>query len=353
MRLESSSFLQEERRPELTDKTETSPGRVYSAWRGCFLINRKRKIRTVKQKTLITISVLTMIAGVLIMLYPAVSSLVNARSQSQVIDGYVEEVEQFSEEENARLWEAADAFNDKLKGSKVVMTDPFSEEAVRVTSAEYEQVLNVDGKGMMGYIDIPKIKVHIPILHGTSESVLARAVGHLQGTSLPIGGDTTHSVLSAHTGLAEARLFTDLDQMKEGDIFTVTILNEILTYQVVKIEIVEPSDISSLRIEEGRDLCTLVTCTPYGINTHRLLVHGERIETPEKEPESEITLTPEMTEKEQWLRYIDPLIRHWEYLAIGGALFILAFILLIILISKRRQKKRNIRELWRALRENG
>lgn len=142
----------------------------------------------------------------------------------------------------------------------------------------YEQLLNVSGNGIMGYIEIPSIDVMLPIYHGTSEEVLQVAIGHIEGSSLPIGGESTHSVISGHRGLPSSRLFTDIDQLSEGDTFTLMVLDEVLTYEVDQIRIVEPEDISLLAIEEGQDLCTLVTCTPYGVNSHRLLVRGHRVE---------------------------------------------------------------------------
>lgn len=291
----------------------------------------------VKQKILIFISSLALAIGIVIMLYPAVSSIINAKNQSQVIDGYVEKVESFSDGRIESLWKQAVQYNKKLKNSTVVMTDPFDEEAVKITSQEYEDTLNIDETGLMAFIDISKIGVHLPIYHGTGESVLAKAVGHLQGTSFPIGGKDTHSVLSAHTGLAKAKLFTDLDELAIGDTFYITVLDEVMTYKIYDIEIVEPEDISSLKIEDGKDLCTLVTCTPYGVNSHRLLVHGERIPTlGEAEPEPMTTL--------------QTVVFAWEYLLIGGVLFLGAMVLLIFLIRRRQERKRRIRELWRRIR---
>ena len=290
----------------------------------------------VKQKILIFISSLALAIGIVIMLYPAVSSIINAKNQSQVIDGYVEKVESFSDGRIESLWKQAVQYNKKLKNSTVVMTDPFDEEAVKITSQEYEDTLNIDETGLMAFIDISKIGVHLPIYHGTGESVLAKAVGHLQGTSFPIGGKDTHSVLSAHTGLAKAKLFTDLDELAIGDTFYITVLDEVMTYKIYDIEIVEPEDISSLKIEDGKDLCTLVTCTPYGVNSHRLLVHGERIPTlGEAEPELMTTL--------------QTVVFAWEYLLIGGVLFLGAMVLLIFLIRRRQERKRRIRELWRRI----
>lgn len=285
-----------------------------------------------KQKLLILTSVLVLAVGLMVMLYPTVSSLINAKSQSQVIDRYKEEVEEFTDERIESLREQAVQYNKKLKNSSVIMTDPFDEAAVKITSEDYEETLNVDNTGLMAFLDISEIGVHLPIYHGTGESVLARAVGHLQGTSVPIGGEDTHSVLSAHTGLAEAKLFTDLDELIVGDAFRITVLDEVLTYEIYDIEIVEPADISSLKIEDGKDLCTLVTCTPYGVNSHRLLVHGERIPTPEtEEPEERDPLQAVMFS--------------WEYMVIGGVL-----VLLIVLIRRQQNRKKRIRELWRRIR---
>lgn len=287
-----------------------------------------------KRKLILVCSVLVLVLGVSIMLYPTVSSLINARHQSQVISQYIEEVDALTEEEIAALMAAADQYNERLRTSSIVLTDPFDEEAKQVVSADYGDTLNVDGTGLMAYIDIPAIGVHLPIYHGTGQSVLSRAVGHLEGTSLPVGGEGTHSVLSAHTGLANARLFTDLDELEEGDTFTITVLDEVLTYQVYDIDVVEPHETSSLTIREGEDLCTLVTCTPYGVNSHRLLVHGTRIPTPEEEEETvrqELNLSP-------------------RYLIAGGALALAAVILLVRQARKEKRRRERIRELWKQIR---
>lgn len=176
-----------------------------------------------------------------------------------------------SEDLEARLEEARN-YNSRLsvKGVRFLLTEE--------EMAEYESLLDVSGTGIMGYVQIPNINVSLPVYHGTDEAVLQIAVGHIAGTSLPIGGENTHSVLSGHRGLPSSKLFTDLDQLTEGDVFTVTVLNETVTYQVDQIRIVLPEEVSDLQIVPGEDYCTLVTCTPYGINTHRMLVRGHRIE---------------------------------------------------------------------------
>lgn len=188
---------------------------------------------------------------------------------------------------------------------------------------EYESLLNADGSGIMGYINIPKIDVELPIYHGTDDAVLQTSIGHLSGTSLPVGGPSTHCVLSGHRGLPSAKLFTDLDQMKEGDTFTLTILNETLTYQVDQIRIVEPTDLSDLQIVDGQDLCTLVTCTPYGINTHRLLVRGHRI--PNVSGEAHVVAEAIQIRPQ----YVAPFI----------AVPVIILLFIIVLVSTRKGKK--------------
>lgn len=220
-----------------------------------------------------------LMTGISVMLYPLIATWMNNLEQTEIVDGYISKSKKATESDKLESIEAAEKYNEKLKNNGIVMTDPFDEAAVKLTSEEYYQCLNVDGKGMMAYIDIPSIKVHLPIYHTTSSDVLTKAVGHLQGSSLPVGGEDTHCVLSAHTGVADQRLFTDLVNLEVGDFFTITIYDKALTYQVYDIEIVLPEQTESLMIQDGKDLCTLVTCTPYGINTHRLLVHGRRSET--------------------------------------------------------------------------
>lgn len=215
--------------------------------------------------------------GCLLMLYPFLAMYFNGLQQVQSVDGYISEMQSLTEEKKQMLWKEAEAYNEKLRNNDVVMTDPFDEESVKLTSEEYMSCLKVSDTGIMAYLDIPSIKVHLPICYTTSEQVLSKAVGHLQGSSLPVGGDGTHCVLSAHTGLSGNRLFTDLDKMEVGDLFTVTIFDVPLYYQVYDIEIVLPEETDSLMIQDSKDLCTLVTCTPYGVNTHRLLVHGIRV----------------------------------------------------------------------------
>ena len=214
--------------------------------------------------------------GLSLLLYPSISDFWNSQHQSRAIAVYSEQVAQIDEDRYDELWSAALEYNQSLleRPNSFVLSEEQKE--------KYEALLDVGGNGVMGYIEIPSIDVSLPIYHGTDEAVLQIAVGHLEWTSLPVGGSGSHCVLSGHRGLPSARLFTDLDKLSEGDIFIFRVLDEVLTYEVDQIRIVEPQDIDTLLIEEGKDLCTLVTCTPYGINSHRLLVRGHRIEnTPE------------------------------------------------------------------------
>ena len=211
-------------------------------------------------------------AGMIVMLYPAISQYWNSKVQSRVVYDYQKMMDSLSEKDYSAQFEEAYEYNRKL----AELSFPMKE--YRKVSG-YRDCLNLIGNGVMGVVTIDKIGVELPIYHGTSSSVLNIAAGHLEGTSLPVGGAGTHCVLSAHRGLPSAKLFTDLDKMQVGDTFTMTIFGKVLTYQVDQVKIVKPDQVSDLQIEEGKDYVTLLTCTPYGINTHRLLVRGHRIET--------------------------------------------------------------------------
>lgn len=215
--------------------------------------------------------VLALFVGLGLILYPTFSDWWNQYHQSRAIMNYTQAVNNMNEEEYAAMLADARDYNEELAagGERWSMTE--------AEEAEYNSLLNVDGTGVMGYITIPKINVQLPVYHGTEDAVLQTSIGHLSATSLPIGGETTHTALSGHRGLPSARLFSDLDKLTEGDTFTITVLNQTITYEVDQVRIVEPNDVSDLQIEQGADYCTLVTCTPYGINTHRLLVRGHRI----------------------------------------------------------------------------
>ena len=225
-----------------------------------------------KKSSFVTaILIAALLAGALLLLYPTVSDYWNSFHQSRAIASYAEQVADLDDNTYDQIWADARAYNETLDNStsRFVMT----EEQKKI----YEALLNIADNGVMGYIEIPKIKCNLPIYHGTDEAVLQIAIGHVQGSSLPAGGESTHCVLSGHRGLPSAKLFSDLDQLTEGDVFLLRVLDETLTYEVDQIRTVLPDELDDLAIEEGKEYCTLVTCTPYGINSHRLLVRGHRV----------------------------------------------------------------------------
>ena len=237
------------------------------------------------------------LAGIAVFLYPTVSNYLYKKNSSKAITSHAENLSKLSPEVIAEEKEAVRRYNKSLFDNAVVLTDPFDPDAYPITDGEYTELLAFDD--VMAYIEIPAIGVYLPIYHGTEEETLLIGVGHLENTSLPAGGESTHAVLSAHCGLPSARLFTDLNLLKEGSLFRIHVLDEILTYQVYEIETVNPDDSSSLFIKEGEDIATLITCTPYGKNTHRLLVHGKRIE----ENEDTLIEEPKIEKKMTWEDY--------------------------------------------------
>nr|WP_300769095.1 class C sortase [uncultured Acetatifactor sp.] len=232
---------------------------------------RKRTKKNKKGSIANFILGILLIVGMGIMLYPTVSDWWNSMHASRAIASYEEVVQNMDEEAKQQMMEEAKQYNASLAmGIHFKLTDE--------EYAEYEGLLDLTGTGIMGYIQIPSIDVNLPIYHGTEEAVLQVAIGHLAGSSLPVGGEGSHCIVSGHRGLPSARLFTDLDKVREGDIFTMTVLGEVFTYQVDQIRIVLPHEVDELSIVSGMDYCTLVTCTPYGINSHRMLVRGHRID---------------------------------------------------------------------------
>lgn len=225
-----------------------------------------------KKPSSTAILVLILLVGLSLLLYPSVSNYWNSFTQSKVIVDYSQQIQEIDPDRYKEILDAAIAYNDSLLGRRnsYLLSDAQKE--------EYERLLDISGLGIMGYIEIPKIKCSLPIYHGTNDSVLQIAIGHLEWSSLPVGGESSHCVLSGHRGLPSAKLFTNLDQLVAGDVFLLRVLDEVLTYEVDQIQIVLPDETDSLMIEEGQDYCTLTTCTPYGINTHRLLVRGHRVD---------------------------------------------------------------------------
>lgn len=263
--------------------------------------------------------ILILLAGVSLLLYPTVSDYWNSFHQSRAIASYAEQVANIDDAQYEELWDAARDYNQSLlhHPNDFILSDEQQE--------IYKSLLDFGGNGIMGYIEIPMIDVMLPIYHGTEESVLQIAVGHLDWTSLPVGGAGSHCVLSGHRGLPSARLFTDLDKLKVGDVFMLHVLNEILTYEIDQILIVEPQDTDPLLIEPGKDLCTMITCTPYGINSHRMLVRGHRIENQE-EPK-DIRITADAVRIEPLM--VAPIV----------AVPILLVLLIILLLPKQKKGK--------------
>lgn len=262
------------------------------------------------------ILIIMFLVGVSLLLYPSVSNYWNSLHQSRAIAAYSEQVSNIDQNRYQEIWDAADTYNQMLadRSNLFLLSDE--------QKAAYTELLDVSGTGIMGYIEIPAIDVTLPIYHGTDRTVLQIAVGHLDWTSLPVGGEGTHCVLSGHRGLPSAKLFTHLDKLVEGDVFQLRVLDEVLTYQVDQILIVEPENTKPLMVEPGKDLCTLVTCTPYGINSHRLLVRGHRVDTAEVK---DVQVTADAL-------LIEPMI----VAPVIAAPFLL--VLLIILIIPKRKK---------------
>ena len=269
------------------------------------------------------ILILIFLVGLSVMLYPTVSDYINQKNQSRAVASYSEEVENLSDVDYQAYFDAADDYNRRLAETPDAFYRP--EEV-----SGYTDTLDVSGTGIMGYITISKIGVELPIYHGTSDGVLQVAAGHLEGSSLPVGGAGTHAVISAHRGLPSAKLFTNLDELEVGDTFTITVLDRVLTYEVDQISIVLPTETDLLQPVEGKDYVTLMTCTPYGINTHRLLVRGKRIENAENQKHIRVTADA--------LR-IEPII-----VAPALAVPMLLVVLMVMLAVPHLRKRKNQRE---------
>lgn len=274
------------------------------------------------------IRLLVLVVAFAVLLYPTVSSYVNEKNGSKVVSNYDAESVRLSNAEKEKMLEDARAYNKEML-SNIDLLDPFSQGETSIDE-RYESLLNMDGSGMMGYIRIPKIKVEIPIYHGTSESVLQAGVGHFWGTSLPVGGESTHTVLTGHRGLPTKTLFTNMDKLVEGDVFYIKVLDETLAYKVDQILTVLPEETEALSIVPGQDYATLVTCTPYAINTHRLLVRGHRI------PYEEAVKIEKNTSTGIELSFTTKVL-----IVTIGIIFIgLIIVMLYSLYDKRRRKKK-------------
>lgn len=265
--------------------------------------------------TIVLIAIL--LVGLSLLLYPTVSDYWNSFRQSKAIADYAETVAELDEDEYNKILTAAYDYNRKLSKNGGAIG--------QAEKAEYESLLNISGQGIMGYIEIPEINCSLPIYHGTEDSVLQIAIGHIDWSSLPVGGEGSHCVLSGHRGLPSAKLFSNLDKLQNGDTFMIRVLDEVLTYEVDQILIVEPQEIDSLKTVAGKDYCTLVTCTPYGVNTHRLLVRGHRVENAEQAAQIRVTADANR---------IEPLI-----VAPFAAIPLLLVLLVILILPKKRKNR--------------
>ena len=271
-----------------------------------------------KKNVLTILIVAALLSGLSLLLYPTVSDYMNRVSRAKDISGYVETVANIEDDDYKAIWDSAVKYNEQLASK------PAHWRLNEQEPAEYESQLDIYGLGVMAYVEIPKIDCSLPIYHGTGVDVLQIAIGHLEGTSLPTGGKSTHCVISGHRGLPSAKLFTGLDKLAEGDVFTLRTLDETLSYEVDQISIVLPTETQKLQIVPGEDLCTLMTCTPYGVNTHRLLVRGHRVEN---NAENEIRVTADALQIDQMLAapaFAVPLV--------------LVLIITVVIVSVRRKR---------------
>ena len=267
--------------------------------------------------------------------YPTVSNYLMERNGSYVIDEYRAQVDQTDQAALEQAWQEAIEYNQTLSGSPA--HDPFLDGTGMAMPENYYEVLNLNDT--MAYVDIPKIGVHLPVYHGTSEEVLRRGVGHLEGSSLPVGGADTHTVLTGHTGLSNARLFTDLQELEVGDLFYIYVLDQVLAYRVDQIKVVEPDDTSYLKREIGKDYATLLTCTPYGVNSHRLLVRGERTEyVPEEQAAIEPVETVSTADRTVLVAA-----------AVTAGVMLVLVVVSAVLTARNRKRQRRVEELWQDL----
>ncbi len=287
----------------------------------------KKKRKNKNDICLLIIAIISLIFGLVILFYPTVSNYLEEQNQIQVIQKYEEKISSsISEDMIEEELKKAETYNYNLSGEKI--HDPFIYGSGYAMPENYLEILNIKD-GVMGYIEIPKISLNLPIYHGTSQEVLEKGVGHIEVTTLPIGGTSRHCVLTGHRGLPSAKLFTELDKLQQGDYFNIHILNKVLSYKIYNIEVIEPTEIEKLQIIPNRDLVTLITCTPYGVNTHRLLVHAERTEDIKEEVKEQININQILSENK--VNY-----------AVIGLIFVLIIIVITIYIimTFRKRKKR-------------
>lgn len=282
----------------------------------------KKKSGNLVSNLFITLFALILLIGIGVLAYPSVADWWNRMHASRAVAGYVEQVKSMEPERRAAMLAEADKYNADLPS----IPDRWNLEDNAEQLKRYNETLDITGTGIMGYVSIPKIGAQLPVYHGTDEAVLQIALGHLTGSSLPVGGDTSHAVISGHTGLPSAKLITDLDQLKAGDLFQFHVLDRTLTYEVDEINVVLPGEMDKLNLSQGEDLATLVTCTPYGVNSHRLLVRGHRVPNP---PEEKVAAN-----------YDEPQSMLWTAIAIGAGVLLVVLLLAIWLVRRRGKKRK-------------
>lgn len=296
-------------------------------------------MKTIQKRVTIALAVIAFLLALGLTFYPVISNYVNHKYASQIHTAYQEVMEQTDDTTIQEAKELANAYNRAIVPGA---SEAYSQEGLQAASQDYDDQLNIAGNGIMGYVEIPKISVNLPIYHGTENDSLERGIGHLLGSSLPVGGGSTHTILSGHSGMASQKMFTDLGQLVIGDVFCLHVLNEALAYQVSEINTVLPHDTSLLGIIPGEDLCTLVTCTPYGINSHRLLVRGSRI--PYEEAEEKVqNIQPEDIPESTWEQ---------KY-AMGIALGLLTVLVLVLTVAFIAPMLQRIRYAWRYRKTGG
>ncbi len=288
-----------------------------------------------KKKLPIIAIILIFIIGLGIMSYPLVSSMINNSKFKDGMNDYTETVKKLDKKDYTKLFKSAKKYNHSLTQTSII-TDPFDEEAYKAIGAHYNDVLNVDGKGLIGYVVVPRIDVNLPIYHGSSKKVLEKGAGHLQNTSMPIGGKSTHAVISAHTGFPDQTFFDNLTDLVKGDIFYIKVLDKTLAYKVDQIKVVLPEDTNDLRIIPDEDHVTLLTCTPYGINTHRLLVRGVCTKyVPEEVAKNKVVKQAPFEKCFYFLGYKIP---YWVAGAVIGGFVLLVVIIVLIAVRKNKKK---------------
>lgn len=279
--------------------------------------------------------VLVLLAGIGVLSYPLISSVINNFASRSQAEEYTKTVKLMPSEQSEKMIEEARRYNASLSNN-LIITDPFDQDQYQKIGEEYEGVLNVDGAGLIGYVDIPCINVYLPIYHGTDEHILAKGAGHVQNTSFPVGGESTHSVISAHSAFPGETFFDYLTDMKEGNEFYVHILDRTLKYEVDQIKVILPEETDDLRIIEGGDYVTLLTCTPYSINTHRLLVRGTRVEYDDSEY---ITTGASAISFQDYLYLLGYKIPYWAAGTFIGAVIVGIIVLIVVLRRKSRKKQ--------------